>query len=91
MNAIEAPSVIEVTADEVAKAKLQRDYPGWSIIRADRGRWWATRNPQPGEVLSSATVGDVSDDTPELLRERQQAADKVNARLARLSRGRGRS
>ncbi|GAA2636942.1 hypothetical protein SMC26_15860 [Actinomadura fulvescens] len=30
--------------DEV-KARLRAEFPGWSIITTNRGRWWATRNP----------------------------------------------
>jgi len=34
-------------ANEEAKAKIRREFPGWSIITAKpSGRWWATRNPE---------------------------------------------
>ncbi|TYK50877.1 hypothetical protein [Actinomadura decatromicini] len=58
------------TADDTedARARLKDEFPRWSIIRTDIGKWWATRGPLTREDLSG--VADVSADTPEELAEK---------------------
>ncbi|MGI5165282.1 hypothetical protein ACQEU3_13065 [Spirillospora sp. CA-253888] len=56
---------------EVVKAELRAEFPGWSIIHTDRGRWWATRGPLPRDQANR--IADVEADTPEQLRARLQA------------------
>lgn len=53
------------SAVEQAKARLRAEFPGWSIIRTDRGRWWATRGPLVREDLNQEAS--VEADTPEQL------------------------
>ncbi|MFC4052112.1 hypothetical protein ACFOY4_20710 [Actinomadura syzygii] len=53
---------------ETAKAQLKAEFPAWSIIWTDTGKWWATRGPLTREELSG--VADVSADTPEGLAEK---------------------
>ena len=57
----------DVSADE-AKAKLQEEFPEWSIIFTNRGRWWATRGPLTRALLNRPA--DVSADNPEELAEK---------------------
>ncbi|MFC5181468.1 hypothetical protein [Actinomadura harenae] len=53
---------------EEARAALLREFPGWTIIQArDTGRWWATRGPEPGELIQEGPSV-AEDDTPEGLR-----------------------
>ena len=61
---------METTSDDIerARTRLRGEFPKWSIIVTDRGRWWATRGPLTREDLSR--VADVSADTPESLAER---------------------
>ncbi|GAA2622023.1 hypothetical protein SMC26_32930 [Actinomadura fulvescens] len=33
------------------KDQLRREFPDWSIITSSAGRWWATRAPDPGELV----------------------------------------
>ncbi|TDC00993.1 hypothetical protein [Actinomadura bangladeshensis] len=47
---------------ERVKARLREEFPGWSIIRTDRGRWWATRGPLTRENLNREASADA--DTP---------------------------
>ncbi|NDU77540.1 hypothetical protein GWI34_33715 [Actinomadura sp. DSM 109109] len=56
----------DVPAEE-AMARLKDEFPGWSSIYTDRGRWWATRGPLTREILNRPS--DVSADTPEALAE----------------------
>jgi hypothetical protein len=56
------------------KADLREEFPGWNIIRSDRGRWWATRGPLTRECLNR--VSDVDADTPEGLRDRIREATR---------------
>lgn len=56
----------DVPAEE-AKARLKDEFPEWSIIYSNRGRWWATRGPLLNENFDQP--GDVSADTPEDLAE----------------------
>jgi hypothetical protein len=67
---VHAPDVTDeetITAEE-AKAKLQEEFPGWSIIYTNRGRWWATRGPLTRALLNRPA--DVSADTPKGLVEK---------------------
>ncbi|WP_433464353.1 hypothetical protein [Spirillospora sp. CA-128828] len=52
---------------EQVKEQLRAEFPGWSIIRTDRGRWWATRGPLVREELNEEASADA--DTPEELAE----------------------
>jgi hypothetical protein len=54
-------------AAEEAKARLREEFPGWSIIRTDRGRWWGTRGPLVREDLNQQASAEA--DTPEALAE----------------------
>ncbi|WP_210748142.1 hypothetical protein [Actinomadura latina] len=56
---------------ERVKARFREEFPGWSIIRTDRGRWWATRGPLTREDLNREASADA--DTPEQLAERIRA------------------
>ncbi|WP_157431959.1 hypothetical protein [Actinomadura hibisca] len=46
---------------EGVKARLRAEFPGWSIIVTNRGRWWATRGPLPPNRMNE--VADLEDDT----------------------------
>ncbi|MFI6514631.1 hypothetical protein ACIBF1_03625 [Spirillospora sp. NPDC050679] len=48
------------------KARLRAEFPGWSIIVTNRGRWWATRGPLPEERIDE--ISDLEADDPETLR-----------------------
>ncbi|RKS79268.1 hypothetical protein BZB76_0720 [Actinomadura pelletieri DSM 43383] len=60
------------TAD--ARARLKADFPGWSIIHSDRGRWWATRGPLADKDLNREASVDA--DTPEQLAEQIRAVTR---------------
>ncbi|GAA2295176.1 hypothetical protein GCM10010402_62170 [Actinomadura luteofluorescens] len=45
------------------KARLKAEFPGWSIIRSNQGRWWATRGPLTREILNRPS--DLDADTAE--------------------------
>lgn len=55
-----------MTRDEM-KTQLRQEYPDWSIITTDRGRWWATRGPQPGEQVNNG-IAALDADSPDQLR-----------------------
>ncbi|WP_157430710.1 hypothetical protein [Actinomadura macra] len=60
------------TAEDVedAKARLKAEFPGWSFIHSDRGRWWAMRDIQrdeSGRRFKRAPSG-FDADTPDQLR-----------------------
>ncbi|KAB2342157.1 hypothetical protein [Actinomadura rudentiformis] len=38
-------------AQQQVKAALREEFPDWSIIASDKGRWWATRGPNRGEKV----------------------------------------
>ncbi|MGI5166940.1 hypothetical protein ACQEU3_21565 [Spirillospora sp. CA-253888] len=52
------------------KARLRTEFPGWSIIVTNRGRWWATRGPLPEERMGE--VSDLEADDSEALRAQLQ-------------------
>lgn len=54
-GAIDSPTIDEV------KAALRADFPAWSILFTDKGRWWAQRPHH--------TISDVIADTADMLRE----------------------
>ncbi|GAA4238890.1 hypothetical protein GCM10022254_56730 [Actinomadura meridiana] len=56
------------------KARLKAEFPGWSIIHSDRGRWWAMRGPLDREDLSREASVDA--DTAEELAERIRAVSR---------------
>ncbi|QXJ24998.1 hypothetical protein AGRA3207_006429 [Actinomadura graeca] len=57
--------------DETAKAELQAEFPGWSmILTRDTGRWWAIRWPPVKGWRGVRVVTEVDADTAALLRER---------------------
>lgn len=63
----------QTKAAEDAKTKLARDFPGWSIIHTDRGRWWALRLPRIDRSTgwpAHYRVSEVIVDTAEELREK---------------------
>ncbi|WP_141579642.1 hypothetical protein [Actinomadura sp. WMMA1423] len=62
------------TTNADAKARLKDEFPDWSIIHTDRGRWWATRGPLTRAILNR--VADVSADTPEGLADRIREATR---------------
>lgn len=62
------------TPDQI-KARLSAEFPRWSIIRTDRGRWWASRQPLVSEKLGADAVD--ADDPDDL---RAQIIAKDNAR-----------
>ncbi|GAA1892219.1 hypothetical protein [Actinomadura bangladeshensis] len=49
-----------------AKAELKRDFPGWTFIYSDEGRWWAQLYPVPRELFNKPNLIDA--DTPADLR-----------------------
>lgn len=53
---------------EQAKAQLKVEFPGWNIIRSNRGRWWATRGPMTRDILNRPS--DVDADTAEGLADK---------------------
>lgn len=53
------------SADQI-KDDLRGEFPEWSIILSDKGRWWATRGPLVREHLNERECVDA--DTPEDLR-----------------------
>ncbi|WP_433465809.1 hypothetical protein [Spirillospora sp. CA-128828] len=55
------------TDDEIKDA-LRDEFPAWSIIRSDRGRWWANRGPLVSETLSEQACVDA--DSAEELRDK---------------------
>ncbi|MFC9976173.1 hypothetical protein ACFVH6_35295 [Spirillospora sp. NPDC127200] len=60
-----------VTPPERAEQqKLRDEFPGWSIIITDRGRWWATCGPLPRD---QAGIADLEDDTADGLRAKLRA------------------
>ncbi|MWA02170.1 hypothetical protein F8568_017670 [Actinomadura sp. LD22] len=59
--------------DEEIKTRLRAEFPAWSIIRTDRGRWWANRGPLQGELLNERSSVDA--DTPGELRIELQAIE----------------
>lgn len=71
-------SLSAATTAEV-KARLRADFPAWSIITTDRGRWWATRNPVEDPATRRRvdyTVTAVDADTAAQLRAKLCAADR---------------
>lgn len=56
---------------ELAKARLKAEFPKWSIIRTDRGRWFGCRGPLLSEDLDRQAS--VEADTPEGLAEKMRA------------------
>lgn len=60
------------TDDEIKDA-LRAEFPDWSIIRSDRGRWWANRGPLVSETLSEQACVDA--DSPEELRDEIRAVE----------------
>lgn len=56
-------STVSNEAVDETKARLKAEFPGWSIIRSNRGRWWATRGPLTREILNRPS--DLDADTPE--------------------------
>jgi hypothetical protein len=67
---------VNTTTDDVerVKAELRNEFPGWSIIVTDRGRWWATRGPLVREELNEQASADA--DTPEGLAKRIRAVTR---------------
>lgn len=63
-------AVPEMSAEE-AKAWLEGQFPRWSIIRTDRGRWFGCRGPLLSEDLDRQAS--VEADTPEGLAEKMRA------------------
>ncbi|MEU5881613.1 hypothetical protein [Spirillospora sp. NPDC047279] len=57
------------------KAALRREFPGWSILTSDRGRWWATRGPEPGRFVREGASCFEADDA-EGLRAKLMGADR---------------
>lgn len=57
-----------------AKARLKAEFPEWSIIVTDRGRWWGTRGPLVREDLNEQASADA--DTPEQLAEKIRAVTR---------------
>lgn len=70
-----------VIVDEIeqVKARLREEFPGWSIIRSDRGRWWATRGPLLRADLNREASADAG--TPEQLAEQIRAVLRVSAQV----------
>ncbi|GAA2397978.1 hypothetical protein GCM10010191_00810 [Actinomadura vinacea] len=65
--------IAPVDGVEAPKRELADDFPGWSIIHTDRGRWWAIRLPVMNRSTGWPATFDVSEveaDTAELLREK---------------------
>ena len=62
--------------DEDARQRLKDDYPSFSIIVTDRGRWWATRPTLVREDLSRTEGATLEADTPGELRELLEKADR---------------
>lgn len=60
------------------KAELHASFPGWNMIHTDRGRWWATRQPEKDDCgrLVEHSVTAVEADT----------ADQLRAELERVTR-----
>jgi hypothetical protein len=50
------------------KAALRGEFPGWSIILSDRGRWRATRNPRRPQRPVEQGVTALEADSPHELR-----------------------
>ncbi|WP_242902646.1 hypothetical protein [Actinomadura terrae] len=61
---------------ERAKARLREEFPGWSIIYTDRGRWWATRPTAVDEDPPRAESGTLDADTPDDLRAELRSLTK---------------
>jgi hypothetical protein len=59
-------SVTESDAIDEAKRGLKKDYPDWSIVHTDTGRWWAM---QPG-------IGELIADDPDMLRQLLDGMDE---------------
>lgn len=51
------------------KAALKAAFPGWSIIRTNKGRWWATRPTLVREDLSRTDGATYDADTAVALYE----------------------
>ncbi|KAB2340645.1 hypothetical protein [Actinomadura rudentiformis] len=61
------------------KNRLRLDFPGWSIITTNRGRWWATRNPVRDPTtrrLVDHSVTALEADTAEELRDKLTEATR---------------
>jgi hypothetical protein len=56
-------STVSNETTEEAKARLKDEFPGWSIICSNRGRWWATRGPMTRDILNRPS--DLDADTAE--------------------------
>jgi hypothetical protein len=54
------------TDPEATKAALRAEFPGWSIIHSNAGRWWAMRHKHrdPQGRLIDHPISDISADTP---------------------------
>ena len=59
-NALHTPDAPS-GADDDLKRMLRKRFPGWNIVRSDKGRWWAFRVPPP-DAMNRAS--DVDADTP---------------------------
>jgi hypothetical protein len=68
-----APSV------EDAKAALHKEFPAWSIIYTDRGRWWAIRRPVRSRWPSCGTSDVIADTAAELAERLRVLADEGDA------------
>jgi hypothetical protein len=66
-----------------AKAALREEFPAWSIIYTDRGRWWAIKRPVINPVTRRLVIGrgrtEFEADTPELLRERLRGVEAARS------------
>lgn len=58
------------------KAMFRDRFPGWSIIRTDRGRWWATRPTLVREDLSRADGATYDANTPAELYVKLEDAER---------------
>jgi hypothetical protein len=70
--------------DDIVKAEIGRDFPGWQTWQSSAGRWWAVRRvaaPPPGAPDEWART--VDGDTPEKLRAALTVQERLgeNARL----------
>ncbi|TDC43370.1 hypothetical protein E1281_35260 [Actinomadura sp. KC345] len=58
------------------KALFAEKFPGWNIIRTDRGNWWATRAVLIREDLNPDDASTIEASTPAELYVRLEAASK---------------
>ncbi|TDD27371.1 hypothetical protein E1287_34715 [Actinomadura sp. KC06] len=72
-----AASVPDLPEDDSDLKQMFKDaFPGWSIIKTDRGNWWATRTTVDREDLSNEDPSALEAKTPAELWGKLQAASR---------------